>query len=143
MVRTRQIELGGWVLDHTFGLVEYAAGVATLLLLTLSVLAGVLATDRTVLQVRHRVLLQPVHSALSVLAVGAVVLHVVSMIAKGYATTLDLLLPSLGGRSFEVGMGALATYLMVSVFWTGLIRARFAGSGRPWLWRVLHSGWPR
>ncbi|SNT00146.1 hypothetical protein SAMN05421812_102695 [Asanoa hainanensis] len=127
-------------------LVEYAAGVVTLVLLTLAVMVGVLATDRTVLRPRHRVLLQPVHSALSVLAVGAVVLHVVSMIAKGYASTLDVLLPFLGGRSFEVGMGALALYLMVSVFWTGLIRARFAGSGRPWLWRVLHSGayaaWP-
>jgi hypothetical protein len=35
---------------------------------------------------------------------------------------------------------------MVSVVWTGIVRARFAGRGKPWMWRALHSvaylSWP-
>ncbi|OKI54669.1 hypothetical protein [Micromonospora sp. CB01531] len=131
---------------YTLALVEYYAGVLTLVLLTLTVMAGVFATDRIVLRNRHRVLLQSVHRTLGILAVGAVVLHVMSMITEGHTSAVGVMLPFLGGGGLAVGLGALAVYLMVSVLWTGLIRARFAGSDRPWLWRVLHSGayisWP-
>ena len=34
-----------------------------------------------------------------------------------------------------LGLGTIAGYLMATVLWTGVARARFAGNARPWVWR--------
>ncbi|MHA6759895.1 hypothetical protein [Streptacidiphilus sp. PAMC 29251] len=125
---------------------DYFAGVFTLLSLTAAVVCGLAATDRLVLSARHRVAMQSVHRATSVAALGFLATHIAVKIAEQDATPLVALLPFGGGATFAVGLGTLAADLLVLTAATGAVRGRFAGSRRPWLWRVLHSGayacWP-
>ncbi|PZG09505.1 hypothetical protein C1I95_29040 [Micromonospora craterilacus] len=129
-----------------FFFTEFFAGVIALVALSLTVMMGLLATDRLVLLIRHRVLLQSAHRATGILGVAGLGFHVVTKIASGRAGPTDTIVPFVGGRGLYVGLGTIAALLMVSVLWTGIIRARFAGVGPKWLWRALHSAaylsWP-
>ncbi|MEV4657860.1 hypothetical protein [Micromonospora sp. NPDC049301] len=131
---------------YGFFFTEFFAGVIALVSLSLTVMLGLLATDRLVLRISHRVLLQSAHRATGVLGVAGLLFHVLTKIATGRAAATDALVPFVGGRGLYVGLGTVAALLMVSVIWTGIIRARFAGVGPKWLWRGLHSmayvAWP-
>ncbi|MFF0721950.1 hypothetical protein [Micromonospora sp. NPDC003816] len=129
-----------------FFFTEFFAGVIALVALSLTVMMGLLATDRLVLLIRHRVLLQSAHRATGILGVAGLVFHVITKIASGRAGVTDAAVPFVGGRGLYVGLGTIAALLMVGVLWTGIIRARFADVGPKWLWRGLHSmayvSWP-
>ncbi|MEH1102134.1 hypothetical protein V6V16_23525, partial [Micromonospora sp. CPCC 205561] len=131
---------------YAFFFTEFFSGVITLVALSLTVMMGLLATDRLVLLIRHRVLLQSAHRATGILAVAGLVCHALTKIATGRAAGTDAVVPFVGGRGLHVGLGTVAALLMVSVLWTGVVRARFAGVGPRWLWRALHSAaylsWP-
>ncbi|MFC8296946.1 ferric reductase-like transmembrane domain-containing protein [Micromonospora orduensis] len=131
---------------YGFFFTEFFAGVIALVSLSLTVMLGLLATDRLVLGISHRVLMQSAHRATGVLGVAGLAFHVLTKIATGRAAATDALVPFVGGRGLYVGLGTVAALLMVSVIWTGIIRARFAGVGPKWLWRALHStaylSWP-
>ncbi|MEV4121846.1 hypothetical protein [Micromonospora sp. NPDC049645] len=131
---------------YGFFFTEFFAGVISLVALSLTVMLGLLATDRLVLRISHRVLMQSAHRATGVLGVAGLGFHVLTKIATGRAAATDALVPFVGGRGLYVGLGTVAALLMVSVIWTGIIRARFAGVGPKWLWRALHStaylAWP-
>ncbi|WP_244200496.1 ferric reductase-like transmembrane domain-containing protein [Micromonospora arborensis] len=131
---------------YGFFFTEFFAGVVSLVALSLTVMLGLLATDRLVLRISHRVLMQSAHRATGVLGVAGLGFHVLTKIATGRAAATDALVPFVGGRGLYVGLGTVAALLMVSVIWTGIIRARFAGVGPKWLWRTLHStaylAWP-
>ncbi|MDG4799350.1 hypothetical protein [Micromonospora sp. WMMD980] len=137
---------GGAMYSYGFFFTEFFAGVVTLVSLSLTVMLGLLATDRLVLLIRHRVLLQSAHRATGVLGVVGLVLHVITKIAIGRAGPTDALVPFVGGNGLYVGLGTVAAMLMVGVLWTGLVRVRFAGVGPKWFWRALHSmayvSWP-
>jgi DMSO/TMAO reductase YedYZ heme-binding membrane subunit len=126
---------------------EYLAGVFALLALTELVLSGVAAAERLV-PVRFRIVIQSTHRATTVVAVGFLVLHVLLKTTEGHARTLDAFVPFYAehGRAVYVGLGTLAGDLMIVVLVTGLLRARFATSRWPWLWRSLHvlayAVWP-
>ncbi|MCX5066799.1 hypothetical protein OOJ91_13180 [Micromonospora lupini] len=131
---------------YGFFFTEFFAGVIALVSLSLTVMLGLLATDRLVLSISHRVLMQSAHRATGVLGAAGLLFHVLTKIATGRAAATDSLVPFVGGRGLYVGLGTVAALLMVSVIWTGIIRARFAGVGPKWLWRSLHStaylAWP-
>ncbi|MEU5781902.1 hypothetical protein [Micromonospora lupini] len=131
---------------YGFFFTEFFAGVIALVSLSLTVMLGLLATDRLVLSISHRVLMQSAHRATGVLGAAGLLFHVLTKIATGRAAATDSLVPFIGGRGLYVGLGTVAALLMVSVIWTGIIRARFAGVGPKWLWRSLHStaylAWP-
>jgi hypothetical protein len=131
---------------YGFFFTEFFAGVIALVSLSLTVMLGLVATDRLVLNISHRVLMQSAHRAFGVLGTAGLVFHVLTKIATGRAAATDSLVPFVGGRGLYVGLGTVAALLMVSVIWTGVIRARFAGVGPKWLWRTLHSAaylaWP-
>ncbi|TDC46630.1 hypothetical protein E1258_29290 [Micromonospora sp. KC207] len=131
---------------YGFFFTEFFAGVVALVSLSLTVMMGLLATDRLVLLIRHRVLLQSAHRATGVLGVAGLVFHVITKIAIGRAGPTDALVPFIGGRGLYVGLGTVASFLMLTVLWTGIIRARFVGVGPKWFWRALHSmaylAWP-
>ncbi|MGC4889234.1 hypothetical protein [Micromonospora sp. DT227] len=137
---------GGAMYAYGFFFTEFFAGVVTLVSLSLTVMLGLLATDRLVLLIRHRVLLQSAHRATGVLGMVGLVFHVITKIAIGRAGPTDAVVPFLGGSGLYVGLGTVAALLMVGVLWTGLIRVRFAGVGPKWFWRALHSmayvSWP-
>ncbi|MEV1156182.1 hypothetical protein AB0J27_12360 [Micromonospora chokoriensis] len=131
---------------YGFFFTEFFAGVISLVALSLTVMLGLLATDRLVLRIPHRVLMQSAHRATGVLGVAGLGFHVLTKIATGRAAATDALVPFVGGRGLYVGLGTVAALLMVSVIWTGIIRARFADVGPKWLWRAMHSvaylAWP-
>ncbi|WFE41692.1 hypothetical protein [Micromonospora sp. WMMD998] len=137
---------GGVMYSYGFFFTEFFAGVVALVSLSLTVMLGLLATDRLVLLIRHRVLLQSAHRATGVLGVAGLVFHVITKIAIGRAGPTDAVVPFVGGNGLYVGLGTVAALLMVGVLWTGLIRVRFAGVGPKWFWRSLHSmayvSWP-
>ncbi|MFY1703619.1 hypothetical protein ACN28G_18080 [Micromonospora sp. WMMA1923] len=137
---------GQQVYAFSFFFTEFFAGVVALVALSLTVMMGLIATDRLVLKIPHRVLLQSAHRATGIIGVVGLVFHVITKIAIGRAGSTDAIVPFVGGRGLYVGLGTISALLMVSVLWTGLIRARFAGVGPKWLWRGLHSmayvSWP-
>ncbi|GAA2578130.1 hypothetical protein SMC26_28460 [Actinomadura fulvescens] len=121
---------------------SYYAGVFALLAMTVSVVSGLLATERLILAIRHRVLAQGLHRAASLLAVTFLVAHVLVKVLGGLAAPAQIVVPSTG----PVGLGAVALDLMVVVVLTGLMRRRFAFGSRPWVWRSMHAvaylSWP-
>jgi DMSO/TMAO reductase YedYZ heme-binding membrane subunit len=134
-----------------FFFTEFYGGVFTLVTMSLTVMIGLLATDRLILQPRQRVWLQSGHRTLGILSVVFLVFHVLTKVSEGRATALGSAVPFLGGVAtgqsvIYVGLGPVAAYLMVAVLWTGLVRRRFAGVGKPWVWRAMHSvaylSWP-
>ncbi|MEU1749706.1 hypothetical protein [Micromonospora arida] len=131
---------------YGFFFTEFFAGVVSLVALSLTVMLGLLATDRLVLRIPHRVLMQSAHRATGVLGVAGLGFHVLTKVATGRAAATDALVPFVGGRGLYIGLGTVAALLMVSVIWTGIIRARFAGVGPKWVWRAMHSvaylAWP-
>jgi hypothetical protein len=133
------------LLGHVPGFLRYYAGVFALVSLTLTVLIGVLATDRMVLPAWHRVWLQSVHRALGIVSVAWLGLHICMEITGDRVGPLAAAVPFLGSALW-VGFGTVAAYLMLTVMWTGIVRIRFAGTGRAWLWRPLHAiaylAWP-
>ncbi|MEU4790729.1 hypothetical protein AB0F95_13615 [Micromonospora tulbaghiae] len=137
---------GGVMYSYGFFFTEFFAGVIALVSLSITVMLGLLATDRLVLLIRHRVLLQSAHRATGVLGVAGLLFHVITKVAIGRAGPTDAVVPFLSGSGLYVGLGTVAALLMVGVLWTGIIRVRFAGVGPKWFWRALHSmayvSWP-
>jgi hypothetical protein len=132
---------------YLFSYSEFYMGVLSLVSLSITVMLGLVATDRMVLSVRQRVLLQSAHRTTGVIAVAALFIHVLTKMAVQRIGVIDLFIPFLArNQTLYVGLGTTAGFLMVSVLWTGIIRARFAGRGKPWMWRSLHSmaylSWP-
>ncbi|WFE20130.1 hypothetical protein O7621_19760 [Solwaraspora sp. WMMD937] len=132
---------------YAFFFLDFFGGVFALVALSITVMVGLLATDRIVLLPRHRVLLQSAHRTTGIMAITFLVLHVITQITTGAVSAVGAFIPFLGGgQAIYVGMGTLAAYLMFAIMWTGLARARWVGVGPPWLWRALHSGayvaWP-
>ncbi len=132
---------------YVFAYSEFYFGVLALVFLSITVMAGVLATDRMMLTIRHRVLLQSAHRTTGIIAVASLVVHVVTKVSMNHVGGIDVIIPFVAANNtFFVGLGTLAGIFMVSVMWTGIVRARFAGRGKPWMWRSLHSlaylSWP-
>jgi hypothetical protein len=125
---------------------DYFAGVFTLLSLTAAVVCGLAATDRLVLSIKQRVAMQSVHRATAVAALGFLATHIAVKVAEQEASPLVVILPFSGGATFAVSLGVIAADLLVLAAVTGAVRGRFAGSRRPWLWRLLHGSayacWP-
>jgi DMSO/TMAO reductase YedYZ heme-binding membrane subunit len=117
---------------------RFYGGVFTLVSLTLTVIAGLVATDRIILVARHRMWVQSVHRTLGIVAVSCLGLHISTELVAGRVGVLGMLVPFVS-TPFEVGLGTVAAYLMLTVMWTGIVRARFAQNQRAWLWRPLHA----
>ncbi|GII65566.1 hypothetical protein Skr01_56510 [Sphaerisporangium krabiense] len=127
---------GASVFGDVQGFLIFYSGVFTLVALTATVLAGLAATDRILLAVRHRVRLQAVHRAAAVLSAGFLITHVVLQILRGRLDPAAAFLPGRAGQA--VGLGTIAAYLLVLAAATGAFRGRFATMSRPWVWRTLH-----
>jgi hypothetical protein len=124
---------------YVFVVLNFYIGVVTLVALSLTVMAGLVSTDRIMLRIGHRVLFQGLHRATSILAMVALGVHIAVKVLEAHASIGDVVVPFFSqGRSRYIGFGTIASYLMLAAFWSGLARTRFIGSIRPWLWRVLH-----
>jgi DMSO/TMAO reductase YedYZ heme-binding membrane subunit len=128
---------GAIVVTEVQRFMDFYSGVFTLVGLTLSVVAGLVATDRMILKIQHRILAQAMHRAATLVAMAFLVSHVVIEILTRNADAVQVLLPI--GRTSAIAVGTPAAQLMIIVALTGVARARFATGRRPWLWRAMHG----
>ncbi|MFA1547473.1 hypothetical protein [Actinomadura chokoriensis] len=121
---------------------DFYAGVFALVSYTTAVMCGLLATERLILKIRHRVLAQAVHRAAAVVATAMLAAHVSVKVMNGLALPVQVLVPD----GSAVGLGTIAAELMLLVLVTGMVRARFAVRGKTWMWRSTHVlaylAWP-
>jgi len=117
----------------------YYAGVLALVGLTGSVLLGLVATDRVVMSPGHRVMAQAVHRAFSFGTLAFLVIHIVTEILAQRSHVLDGIVPFLSPyRTFYIGLGTIASDLIVLLVVTSILRKRFTAHGKAWRWRAIH-----
>jgi DMSO/TMAO reductase YedYZ heme-binding membrane subunit len=117
----------------------FYAGVFALLGLTGSVLVGLIATDRVFLTPGHRVMAQAVHRAFSFGALAFLVIHIVTEILAQRVHVIDAFIPFLSPfRTFYIGLGTIASDLILLIVVSSILRKRFTGHGRAWRWRAIH-----
>src|SRR3984885_8553458 len=117
----------------------FYAGVFALIGLTASVGVGLLATDRIVMTPGHRVMAQAVHRAVSFGALAFLVIHIVTEILAQRSHVIDAFIPFLSPyRTFYIGLGTIASDLILLIVVTGIWRKRFTAHGKAWRWRAIH-----
>ncbi|CAM5297184.1 Cytochrome b/b6 domain-containing protein OS=Streptomyces tendae OX=1932 GN=GUR47_09545 PE=4 SV=1 [Streptomyces tendae] len=136
-------------MDDTFAqFLNFGAGVLSLVFLSCSVIWGLLAQDRIVLDTRQRILAQAVHRTTAVASVVFLLVHIVVKLALDHTTWVAAVLPfgllatddeAFGGRAVLIGFGTLASMLMIFVGVTGALRNRFASPAPVAArWRAMH-----
>lgn len=119
-------------------------GVVLVVLLTLSMVLGVLSTSRLSPRVWPRMLSQGLHRNISMLAVTFLAVHVVTAVADSFVDIRwwNALVPFTGTyRQPWLGIAALSMDLFLAVAVTSMFRHRM--SHRPWLAIHLqaYAGW--
>jgi hypothetical protein len=122
------------------------SGVFALVALTAAVAAGVIATDRLIVSPAGRVTFQAVHRALSLAAVGFLASHVLLEVLAHRSHAVDAVVPFLAsGRTLYLGLGTLASDLVLLITLTGVARRKFASHWTA-TWRGVHVtaylAWP-
>ncbi len=123
-----------------------ATGAVSLLLLTAVVVLGVLGSLRFAAAPRWpRFAVDSLHRDISLLAIGLLVLHVITSVLDSFApiSIADAVIPFTGSyRPLWLGLGAMAFDLMLVLVLTSLARRRL-GYGA---WRAIHwlayASWP-
>jgi len=117
----------------------FYAGVFALIGLTASVGVGLVATDRIIMTPGHRVMAQAVHRAVSFGALAFLVIHIVTEILAQRSHVIDAFIPFLSPyRTFYIGLGTIASDLILLVVVTSIYRKRFTAHGKAWRWRAIH-----
>ena len=117
----------------------FYAGVFALIGLCASVGLGLVATDRMFLSPGHRVLVQSAHRAASFGAVTFLIIHIITEILAQRVHVIDAVIPFLSPfRTFYIGLGTIASDLIILLLVTGILRGRFNASGKAWRWRAMH-----
>jgi len=125
---------------YFFAYSEYYMGVLSLVALSITIMLGLVATDRLVLSIRQRVLLQSAHRTFGIIAVGALFLHLWTKLMEEHIGIIDVFIPFLRtGNALFVGLGTISAWIMVLSMWTGIVRSKFIGRGKPWMWRSIHA----
>ena len=130
----------GHVIDAaTQDFMLYYAGVFTLIALSASVALGLVATDRMILNPAHRIWAQSAHRAASFGALTFLIIHIVTEILAQRVHVLDAFVPFLSPfRTFYIGLGTIASDLILLLVITGILRKRFTANGNAWRWRAIH-----
>jgi hypothetical protein len=122
-----------------------ATGFVSLILLTLSIVLGVMGARRDQPGGVQRFVLDAVHRNASLLAMAFLVVHIITSVLDGFApiTLLDSVVPFVSGyRPIWLGLGTVAFDLLIAIVITSLVRRRL-GYGA---WRAVHwlayASWP-
>ncbi len=113
------------------------AGVTALVLLTISMILGVVTSVRWSSARWPRFVTQAVHRNVSLLAVVVIFLHIATVVIDGFAPIgwKDAFIPFLSGyRALWLGFGAIAFDLVLALTITSLLRHRIGAR----TWRVVH-----
>jgi DMSO/TMAO reductase YedYZ heme-binding membrane subunit len=117
----------------------FYAGVFALIGLCASVGLGLVATDRVFLTAGRRVFIQSAHRAASFGAVTFLVIHIITEILAQRVHVIDAVIPFLSPfRTFYIGLGTIASDLVILIVITGILRGRFNANGKAWRWRAIH-----
>ncbi|HEY8984162.1 MAG TPA: cytochrome b/b6 domain-containing protein [Streptomyces sp.] len=129
---------GNWLQDF----VNFGAGVLALVSLTCSVIWGLVAQDRLILNTRQRIVAQGIHRVTAVGSIAFLIVHISIKVALGHTALIGALIPfSLGftGIGGLIGLGSLAALLMIFVGVTGALRNQFASpAATAARWRMMH-----
>ncbi|MFC0539981.1 ferric reductase-like transmembrane domain-containing protein [Kutzneria chonburiensis] len=113
------------------------AGVMALVLLTVSLTLGIATRQGKPLAGLPRFAIATVHRNASLIGLGLVLVHVLTLLFDSYAdlNPIDLLVPFVGSyQPFWLGLGTLAFDLLLIVLVTSLNRARLGLR----TWRAIH-----
>ncbi|MFR0352547.1 cytochrome b/b6 domain-containing protein [Streptomyces sediminimaris] len=138
--------LGG---DWLQQFLNFGAGVLSLVCLTCSVIWGLVAQDRLILNIRQRIVAQGIHRVTAVASIAFLLVHIGVKLALDHADWIAALIPfgwlitgtgtANPGSATLVGMGSLAAYLMIFVGITGALRNQFASPAPVAArWRAMH-----
>ena len=123
--------------DPTFWLLARAAGLTAYVLLTLSVIAGLVLKSRPFGKALRPATVTDVHRTLALLGLGALALHGTALVLDTTVkvTPLGLLVPGLVGyRPLATSLGVIAAELMMIVYASFSVRKRIGTR----TWRRLH-----
>ena len=122
-----------------------STGAVALVLLTLTLVLGVLDLSRWSSERWPRFAIDRIHRNVSLVAVVLIVLHVITSVVDGYApiSLVDAIIPLHSAyRPVWLGLGALSFDLMLAVVITSLLRRRMGHRA----WRAVHwasyACWP-
>lgn len=122
-----------------------ASGLVTLILLTLTMVLGLITTSRSRARNWPGFAQQEMHRRLSMMAVVFLAIHVLTSILDTYVHIglFAIFVPFASPYSrFWVGLGTISLDLMLAVFISSLLRAHL----RPSTWRGIHwlayASWP-
>jgi methionine sulfoxide reductase heme-binding subunit len=120
-------------------------GAVSLLLLTATVVLGVLGTLRYSARLWPRFAIDALHRDISLLVIALIVVHVVTSVLDGFApiSLTDGIIPfATPYRSLWMGLGALSFDLLIALVVTSLVRRRLGYKS----WRAIHwlayVSWP-
>ncbi len=122
-----------------------ATGIVCLILLTMTMVLGLVTTSRARARNWPGFAQQEMHRRISIMAVVLLAIHVLTSILDTYVHIgwFAIVVPFASPYSrFWVGLGTIALDLMVAVFVSSLLRARIT----PGIWRGIHwlayASWP-
>ncbi|MEU6528151.1 ferric reductase-like transmembrane domain-containing protein [Streptomyces sp. NPDC046928] len=135
---------GSWLQQF----LNFGAGVLSLVCLTCSVIWGLVAQDRMILDTRQRIIAQGVHRVTAVASIAFLLVHIGVKLALDHAGLMAAIIPfslvffggdEIPGSAFLIGLGSLAALLMIFVGVTGALRNRFASPAPVAArWRAMH-----
>jgi len=121
---------------------NFGAGVLSLVSLSCSVIWGLVAQDRIILNTRQRIVAQGIHRVTAVASIAFLLVHIAVKLALDHTQFIAAVIPfSLGvtGSAGLIGLGSLAGLLMIFVGVTGALRNQFASPAPVAArWRAMH-----
>jgi predicted ferric reductase len=125
--------------------VTRSTGAVALLLLTFTIVLGVIDVKRLNAARWPRFVIDSLHRNAALLALVFLVVHILTSVLDGFASISlsDAFVPFIGSyRPFWLGLGAIAFDLTLAVILTSLLRARIGFAA----WRAVHwltyASWP-
>jgi len=122
-----------------------AAGLVTLLLLTASVLLGVMTAGRFSSERWPRFLTAGLHRNISLLVLVFLALHVGTTVLDEFVSipVITVFVPFVPGyKAFWLGLGAVASDLLLALLATSLLRNRLAYRLWRWVHWLAYACWP-
>lgn len=122
-----------------------STGVAALVLLTASMVLGILTSSRFARPNLPRFVTMGLHRNVSLLVLVFLSLHIVTSVADSYAPLkwLDAVVPFAGSyRPFWLGLGAMSFDLLIALTVTSMLRGRVGYRTWRWVHWASYACWP-
>jgi methionine sulfoxide reductase heme-binding subunit len=139
------LAVGATLSPSAYWYLARGTGAVALVLLTASVVIGIVGTVRVATARWPRFAIDSVHRDVSLLVLVVLVIHIVTSVLDGFApiTLLDGVIPFVSGyRPLWLGLGTLAFDLLVAIAITSVVRRRLGYRA----WRTVHwlayASWP-